>query len=337
MTAGFGSPWLLILAAVFLCAAAWGISRDRRRRRQLLALYGDESLLASTSSVPSSRGRLYQLWLPPLAIALALVALARPYLGDRPTSLAHAGSDVLVLLDLSRSMNAMEDSIPRLVQAKRAIEQVLSAVPENRVGLIVFGGSAFLQLPLTTNQAAFRRFLDAASTDDLGDPATSLARALGAAATTFEHEGERGYQSVLVASDGESTTGDMSAPVAGLRQAGIPLFAIGVGSLEGAPVPGDSGGGPDRWHRDQTGRIVVSHLEEGDLRKAARETGGIYGRATPADLESVSRALAQREKRSISARESRERVDRFQWPLALACLIIGAVSLSASFAPRRLA
>jgi Ca-activated chloride channel family protein len=232
-------------------------------------------------------------------------------------------------------MNAMDDSIPRLRRAKRAIEQVLASVPENRVGLIIFGGSAFLQLPLTTNQAAFRRFLDAASTDDLGDPATSLASALAAATTTFAHDGERGYQSILVASDGESSRGEVGPALSRLRQTGIPVFAIGVGSLEGAPVPADSSDGPDKWHRDHIGRVVVSHLEEGDLRRSARETGGVYVRSTRLDLEALSRALAQRERRSLSAHESRERVDRYQWPLAVALLIIGALSLRASFAPRR--
>jgi Ca-activated chloride channel homolog len=263
--------------------------------------------------------------------------LARPYLGDRPTSLAHSGSDVLVLLDLSRSMNATDDSIPRLRRAKRAIEQVLAAVPDNRVGLIVFGGSAFLQLPLTSNRAAFQRFLDAASTDDLGDPATSLASALTAATTTFAHDGEPGYQSILLASDGESSRGEVGPALSRLRQAGIPVFAVGVGSLEGAPVPADTSEGPDRWHRDHIGRVVVSHLEEGDLRRSALETGGVYVRSAGLDLETLSRALAQREKRSLSAHESRERVDRYQWPLAVALLIIGVQSLLASFAPRRVA
>jgi Ca-activated chloride channel homolog len=331
----FGSPLVLVLAALFLAAAAWGIDRERRRRRDLLASYGDESLLAPTSALPSGRARLAEVALRTLAIVLGLIALARPQLGERPATMAHSGIDVLVLLDLSRSMNAVDDSTSRLTLAKRAIAEVLADAPENRVGLIVFGGSAFLQLPLTSNQAAFRRFLDAASTDDLGDPATSLASALTAAATAFEHDGEQGYQSVLVASDGESSIGDIGPPLTRLKQAGIPVFAIGVGSFEGAPMPADSTEAPEKWHRDHIGRVVVSHLEEGDLRRAAKETDGVYARWTRAGLGTVGQALAHRQKRTIASRESSERVDRFQWPLGLAILALGLAPLIGAAGRRR--
>ena len=222
-------------------------------------------------------------------------------------------------------MNAADDDaatsaakgLTRLTVAKRAVAEVLAAAPENRVGLIVFGGSAFLQLPLTGNQDAFRRFLDAASTDDLGDPATNLPNALTAAAIAFEHDGERGYQSVLLVSDGESG-GDVGAPLTRLRRAGIPVFAIGIGTPEGAPVPADSSEAPEKWHRDHIGRVVVSRLEEGDLRRTARETNGMYARWGPDAGRGLGAELARMEKRTLSSRESTERVDRFQWPLALA-------------------
>jgi Ca-activated chloride channel family protein len=253
-----------------------------------------------------------------------VVALGRPQLGDRPAPLAHTGRDLLVLLDLSRSMNAAAGAGAenRLAVAKRAVASVLAASPGDRVGLIVFGGSAFLQLPLTSNHPAFQRFLDAASTDDLGDPATSLSSALTAASTTFEHDGERGYQSVLLVSDGENGAGDLGPPLSRLRRAGIPVFAIGVGTTEGAPVPADSTEAPEQWHRDHIGRIVVSRLEEDELRRAARETGGTYIRWSEAAAQSVGTQLNQMEKRTLSSREGTERVDRFQWPLGLALAVL---------------
>jgi len=248
------------------------------------------------------------------------MALARPQLGDRPAPLAQTGRDLLVLLDLSRSMNAAAGAgaETRLAAAKRAVTSVLAAGSGNRVGLIVFGGSAFLQLPLTSNHAAFQRFLTAASTDDLGDPATSLSSALTAAVTTFEHDGQRGYQSVLLVSDGENGTDDVGPSLTRLRRAGIPVFAIGVGTTEGAPVPADSAEAPEKWHRDHIGRIVVSRLEEGELNRAARETGGTYVRWSEAAAQGLGAQLSRMEKRTISSREGTERVDRFQWPLGLA-------------------
>jgi Ca-activated chloride channel homolog len=230
----------------------------------------------------------------------------------------------LVLLDLSRSMNAADDSRSRLIVAKSAIARVLAAVPEDRVGLIVFGGSAFLQLPLTGNHPAFQRFLDAASTDDLGDPGTDLSSALSAAATVFEHDGERGYQSILVASDGESVAGDLAPPLARLSKAGIPVFAIGIGTPQGAPIPADSAEGPEKWHRDHIGRVVLSRLEEGELRRAAGATGGLFVRATPNELQRLSAGLAKMQTRTLASRESTERIDRYRWPLALALLALAA-------------
>jgi Ca-activated chloride channel family protein len=318
----FGYPIVLALAGIFVSLAGWALAREQHRHRKALAAFGEEPLFAASSALPSPRRRRAGQALQAGAIALGLVALARPQLGDQPASLARSGRDVLVLLDLSRSMNAADDSMSRLAIAKRAISQVLAAVPEDRSGLIVFGGSAFLQLPLTGNQAAFRRFLDAATTDDLGDPATDLSNALSAAATAFEHDGERGYQSVLVASDGESGGGDMTSPLARLKGAGIPVFSIGVGSPQGSPVPADSAEAPERWHRDHIGRVVISRLEPGDLLRAARETGGSYVRATPDGLQRLSGELARMEKRTLSSPESTERIDRFQWPLAMALLAL---------------
>ncbi len=277
------------------------------------------------------------------ALGLGLLAVARPQFGLRPASLVHTGRDVLVLLDLSRSMNAGDGdpspsvypermrrahgSFTRLAAAKGAVLDALAGSPGDRVGLVVFGGSAFLQLPLTADQAAFRRFLDAATTDDLANPATDLSRALTAAATTFEHEGERGFQSVLLVSDGESVEGDVGPPLKRLRLAGAPVFAIGVGSSEGAPIPADSSEAPEKWHRDHIGRVVQSRLEEGDLRRAANETNGAYFRWTPGAAAGLSAELGRLEKRTMSSRTSPERADRFQVPLGLAILMLAVQPL----------
>jgi Ca-activated chloride channel family protein len=317
----FAYPLVLLVLATVLPAAAWLALRAERRRQAALDAFGDPAVLARGSVLPRRAGLRLALRLG--ALAFGILALARPQLGDRTGELARTGRDVLVLLDLSRSMNATDVGGTRLAVARRLGWETISASPGDRVGLVVFGGSAFLQLPLTSDQAAFRLFLDAASSDDLGDPATDLSAALRAAAKTFEHEGEEGRRGVLVLSDGESGEGDMDAALDEVRLAGLPVFAIGIGTGTGGPLPADSADAPDPYHRDHIGRVIVSRLEEEDLRRAAEATGGCYARwDRPEELQELRTGIAAIEPRTLAKREGRQRADRYQWPLALALALL---------------
>ncbi len=332
---GFGAPLYLLALAVIGPILGYALIRQERNRVERLQRFGDEPLLQQTSRVPSRRRRMVRDALTLAALLLILLALARPQFGERPSAMGRTGRDLLVVLDLSRSMNAADvEQQSRLAVAKQLVRDLLRASPGQRVGLVVFGGSAFLQLPLTGNYAAFQRFLDAASTDDLGDPATDLSNALMAAHTAFEHDGERGYQTVLLVSDGESGTGDIGPSLNRLGQARIPVLAVGVGTTEGAPVPADSSEAPEKWHRDHIGRIVLSRLEEGDLRRAARETGGSYYHWSPTIAHDLSESLARLDRRAITTADAMERVDRFQWPLGLAIGLLVLIPLTGGRTPR---
>jgi Ca-activated chloride channel family protein len=314
-----------LIAAMLLPAAAllaWGLRRHMRWSRARLENFGNSRVLERASALPSEQVQTIRQIARAGGLALLVLALARPQFGERAASLAQTGRDVLVLMDLSRSMNAADGDGARLASAKASVLELLAKAPGSRFGLVVFGGSAFLQLPLTADHGAFRRYLEAATTDDLMNPSTDLSRALAAAATTYEHEGERGFQTVVLLSDGESVEGDVGPPLERLRQAGIPAFAVGMGSDAGAPIPADSSAAPEQWHRDHIGRVVQSRLEEGDLRRAALETGGVYLRWSPAAGAQLAAELARLEKRTMASRTSPERADRFQWPLGLAILTL---------------
>ncbi|MGH7525978.1 MAG: VWA domain-containing protein, partial [Gemmatimonadales bacterium] len=333
-------PGILLLLVLLLPAGVWLALRAERERRAALERFGEPELLARASALPDARRSAIR-WAGRLgAIGFGVLALARPQFGERSAELARTGRDVLVLLDLSRSMNVADPSlrsgplrsgplrsgqipVTRLAAAKQAAWGTVSAAPGDRVGLVVFGGSGFLQLPLTSDQASLRLFLDAATTDDLGDPATDVSAALMTAARVFEHEGERGRRAVLLLSDGESGEGDLDAAIAVLRSKEIPVFAIGVGSAAGGPVPADSSEAPEPYHRDHIGRVVVSRLEEADLRRAAEATGGGFARSDRGDeLRRLTAALGRVESRTLAARRARERADRFQWPLAVAIALL---------------
>jgi len=318
----FAYPLALALLLPALTLAVWALRRHDRGRRVRLHTFGQPGLLARASVIPSLRRSTARHALTLGGLSLGLLATARPQFGERPASLVHTGRDLLVLLDLSRSMNAADANGTRLEAGRRAVIELLEGSAGHRFGLIVFGGSAYLQLPLTADRAAFQRFLEAASTDDLGNPSTDLSRALSAAATTFEHEGERGFQTVLLVSDGESVEGDVGPAIKRLREAGISVFSLGMGTSTGAPIPADSAAAPDKWHRDHIGRVVQSRLEEGDLRRAALETDGAYARWAPGIGTQLVTEIARLEKKTMSSRTSPERADRFQWPLGIAILLL---------------
>ena len=325
-------PALLLLLPLLLPAGAAWVVRAERRRAGALKRFGDPALMKDLSAIPDARRRLVRHALRLAALGALVLALARPQLGRRPALIARAGRDVLVLLDLSRSMNVADAGGSRLAAAKRLADSLAAASPGDRFGLIVFGGSAFLQLPLTGDHDAFGRFLAAGSTDDIGDPSTDLSAALVAAAKAFEHEGEPGARAALLVSDGESGEGDVDAALGRLGREGVPVFAIGVGSVQGGPVPADSSEAPERYHRDHIGRVVISRLEEGDLRRVAERTGGSYARWDDAGaLRALGVSLAQVEARTVGVRSARKPAERFQWPLALATVLLlleGSVSLS---------
>lgn len=318
----FAYPVVLMLLLVVVPVGVWMVVREVRGRRGAVEAFGEPALLERSSALP---GRMtgVRRGLQLVAVVLGVLALARPQWGERPAALARTGRDVLVLLDLSRSMNVTDVAPSRLAAARRAAAEIVAVSPGDRVGLVVFGGSAFLQLPLTTDHAALRLFLDAASSDDLGDPATDLSAALAAAVEIFDHDGERGYQAVLLLSDGESVEGDLAPALDDLRRAAIPVFTVGVGTPAGGPVPADTAESDEPYHRDYIGRIVTSRLEEAELRRIADATGGAFARwGDRESLEHLTAELGRLAVRPLAQRKGTERTDRFQWPLGLAVVAL---------------
>jgi Ca-activated chloride channel homolog len=323
----FAHPLLLLLLLLVPAGAVLAL-RAEQRRQAALARFGRPELLAPLSVVPDRRRRAARHALRLAALACLIVAAARPQVGERPALIRRVGRDVLVLLDLSRSMNVGDAGGTRMARAKTLLADIAAARPTDRFGLIVFGGSAFLQLPLTTDHDALRRFVDAAGTENIGDPSTDISAALAAAGTAFEHEGEPGSRAVLLVSDGESGEGDLDGALARLIREDVPVFAIGLGSPAGGPVPADSTEAPEPYHRDNIGRIVVSRLEEADLRRAAERTGGAYARWDDAGaIRALGEGIARLEARPVAARKARKPAEQFQWPLGAGLLLLVAERL----------
>jgi Ca-activated chloride channel family protein len=324
----FAQPSALLLLAVL--PALWAIMRDARQRREDgLARFGDRDLLARSSVLPPARpGRIRGalLW---TGVGAAVVALARPQIGRHPADLPQTGRDIIIALDLSRSMRAADVGATRLALAKRLAWRLAATRPGDRMGLVIFGGAAFLQLPPTSDLGTLQRFLDAATPDDIGDPSTNLAAALRVSERALRKErtliGSRG---VILLSDGERSEGALDPIFDLYRRAHIPIFAVGIGTTAGARVPADSGAPEGPWHLDDIGRPVISRLDEDDLRQLAQASNGAYARWDDARaLEAMTRAIGNLEARIRAGQASTEPIERYQWPLLLALLCLLAERL----------
>jgi Ca-activated chloride channel family protein len=308
------------LALLLVIPALWLINRHATRRSAFeLHQFGDPALLARSSRLTAPDRSTMRTGLRWLALAALILALARPEWGRQPRSLVRTGRDLIVALDLSRSMRAGDAGGVRLRAAKRLAWQLAAARPGDRIGLVIFAGAGFLQLPPTADLATFQLFLDQASFDDIADPATDLSAGLRVAERALRREGTAiGSRAVLLLSDGERSEGALDPVLEIYRHARLPIFAVGVGTVEGARVPADSGSSLGPWHLDNIGRPVASHLDEEALRKAAQGSGGAYARWDDARaLDGMTQALATLEARVLAAEHADEPRQRYQWPLAV--------------------
>jgi len=333
----FAHPALLSLAVLVPVAGAWLHERSTRARRDALAALGDAPVLARAGlTIHEERHRLRAL-LRIAALTAACLALARPQGDAADVRTGRSGRDVLVALDLSRSMLVEDVGGTRLDRARALARAAASELRSDRFGLVIFGGAGFLQLPLTRDHAVFSRFLDAVSPASIDDQGTNLNAALDVAHTTFEHEGGDGHRAILMLSDGERSEGATDDAVALLEDQHVPVFAIGIGTRTGGLVPPDPTNPADsgsRWHLDNIGRPVTSRLDADVLREIATRTGGTYAdwddaAAQRTIIEGIRRISA----RPLGTQRVAQHVELFQWPLGLAVLLLGLEAVLAL--PRR--
>jgi len=330
----FDHPVWLIAIILAVPALLHLLRTADRRRSAALARFGELAVLRRSSPLPSRRWRITRRVLLAIACAALLVAMARPRSGSGEQTLHAASHDVLFVLDLSRSMQARDAQPSRLDAAKQAALAIARRLPDDRVGLVIFGGSAFLQLPLTLDHSALARFVDQAAANQIPSVSTNLEAAADVAASSLVRSGGQGARVAVFLTDGEDVAGKLEGAIGALKHDGIHGYAVGIGTTAGARIPDADSAGVVRYHRDRLGNEVVSHLEEQNLRDIARETGGVYAHwSGDASVMPIVAGIAQL---ATGAAESQARAaipDRFQWPLALAILVL--VFESALGLPRR--
>ncbi|MBW8877677.1 MAG: VWA domain-containing protein [Acidobacteria bacterium] len=316
----FGVPHLLWLALLAPAAAALSLWLWRRR------LAADAAWAARglwDRLLPGFAPR--RITLSALALALAVLgaalALARPRWGAGEQTVERKGVDVVFLVDSSLSMGARDVPPSRLYVAKSLVRRMARAMPGNRVGLVQTEGDGVMLSPLTLDGAVLDLLLDTIDPGSLPTPGTELATGLETALRTFGQGGEK-HRVLVVLSDGEDWGGGLDDEIPKLREAGVVVYSLGLGTLNGAPVP--IPGSPGETKRDADGNIVITRLHPEVMEKLARATGGSYLGVTSAaaDPAPLLKQIDRMEKRTIESQSLSTLEERFQWPLALAVLAL---------------
>jgi Ca-activated chloride channel homolog len=314
---------LAALLAVPLVVAL--LVRAAVRRREALAAFG------AGGTPGEGRGRALLLV---GAVGLLALAAAGPRYGTELREVRQEGVDLVIALDVSNSMHAEDVAPSRLERARHELEGVLASLRGSRVGVVLFAGEAFLHCPLTTDLNAVSLFLRAADPSLIPTQGTDLAEALRVAAEAFEAGAggaaeEPRARVVLVVSDGEDHPDRYGPALRAAEDAGIVLYAAGVGEPEGAPIPVYRDGRVVGYEADRTGAQVLTRLEEGTLRRIAR-TGAYYGIGRAGgSLDAFPAALARLDRSVLSSEAYAAYAERYQWPLGLALLLLLAERLVA--------
>lgn len=256
---------LLLIPFFFLGMGLWLWGRRRRLRR-----FGDEALV--NELMPSwSRGKL---WVRTVLLSLAffffVIGLSRPQIGAKLKEHKIKGAEIMIVLDVSNSMLAQDYSPDRLERAKLAISRITDKLKDDRIGLIVFAGTSFVQLPITSDYVSAKMFLNSISTESIPIQGTAIGDAISTAVRGFSAQSEHS-RAIIVITDGENHEDDAVAAAKQAAEAGIKVYTIGVGSADGQPIPMNG-----ELLKDKDGNIVVTRLDEETLRKVASVGGGAY-------------------------------------------------------------
>lgn len=258
-----------------------------------------------------------------LAMLFLLVGLANLQFGTKLDEVKREGVDLMIALDVSNSMLAEDLSPNRLERAKRAIYQLIEKLHNDRLGIIVFAGDAYVQLPITTDYSSAKLFLETIGTDIVPTQGTAIGSAIDLAMESFDFENGTS-KSIIVITDGENHEDDASGAAANAYSEGVSVHTIGMGSEKGAPIPIYQNGDQVGFRTDNTGNTVVTKLNETMLKDIASAGGGSYVRANNANagLGIIMNEIDKLEKKEFGSKSIKDYEDRFQAFLIVALILL---------------
>lgn len=296
-------------------------------RKKAILRVGDSRLVQQLMTNYSEKQQHLQFGLFSLAYILLIIALANPQMGTKFEKVKQKGIDFIIALDISQSMMAEDLKPNRLERAKQFVGKLLDKLQGDRVGLIVFAGHAYLQVPLTTDYSAVKTTLKSVTTDFAPVQGTAIGEAIQLASEAFNKEDKK-FKALLIISDGEDHEADVNDAAEDLAESGVKILTVGIGSQEGAQVPVYKEGIKAGMKMDENGDIVVSKMNAAMLAEIA-ETGNGRSFLFSGDADEsrlIIKELSGMEKKEFEDHVFTDYEDHFQWFLGLALLIIIAES-----------
>ena len=311
--------WLLLVIPPALALFFWW---SERTRQKLLTQFVEARLLATLTAGISPARRKFRFALIIASVALLLIALARPQYGYDKEEVRQNGLDIVVAVDTSKSMLATDIPPSRLGRAKLAALELMQTAKADRLGLVAFAGEAFLSCPMTIDDTAFQQSVQALDVNSIPQGGTALAEAINTALAAFKENGN--HKALVLFTDGEDNDEGALAAAQAAAKEGLKIFTIGIGSAEGTLVQIPDGNGGSDYIRDEKGQVVKTKLNEALLQQIAGATGGFYLPLRGADTISTlyERGLAPLPKSEGAEKLVRRYHEQFQWPLALALLLL---------------
>ena len=320
----FGAPEWFWAFAILPVLAALYLQAERRRRIILREFISPRLLPVLAGNVDRSR-RALRFVCVLLSVACAIVALAKPRWGYAYEDVKRRGLDLLVAVDTSRSMLSNDVPPNRLARVKLATQDLINNLTGDRVGLIAFAGRAFLQAPLTIDYDAAVESINDLDTKTIPEGGTNISEAIALALQTFG-KSATGNRALIIFTDGEELSGNAVKEAKNAADAGVRIFTIGVGTVQGSLIPIESENG-SVFVKDAKGQVVKSRLDENRLREIAQATSGSYFHLEngPQTMRLLyEQGLAKLQTGEIDARLSRRPIERYEWPLAAAIVALAA-------------
>lgn len=282
----FAHPELLYLLLVIPLLIVFYIVMVNKKKKAI-AEFGNPELLKPLMPLVSFKRGAWKFVMILIALMFVIIGVAGPQFGSKLQQIKKQGVELIVVLDVSNSMLAQDIKPNRLEKAKMAISRMVEKLSDDKVGMIVFAGDAYVQLPITTDYSSAKLFLSNINTDIVPVQGTAIGAAIDLAAKSFTPETETS-KAIIVITDGENHQDDAVAAARVAHEKGITIHTIGMGLEQGAPIP--EKGNPGQFMKDGSGNVVVSKLDEQTLQEIAKAGEGMYVRASNTDV-GLSRLL----------------------------------------------